>query len=287
MLPADLLAIALRGLSFLAMAQAAGAALFVLQFGGQLEAARESIRRHAHWCVGAGLLLVPAQYAMEAGRMAGRMTGVVDLELQRFVLGGPAPRVAALRLLGLVLLAAALRYPTRRAGAGMATATGVAALAGSFALIGHTSGSPQRWLLAPLLALHLLIVCYWFGALRPLVLVVRGESPATAARVVACFSRTATWVVPALLLSGAVIAASLLPDLDALASAYGGGLLAKSAAFSLLMLLAALNKWRLAPALESGGLSARQRFVRSIQAEWLVIAIVLLGTAALTMLASP
>lgn len=287
MLPADLLAITLRGLSFLAMAQAAGAALFLLQFGAHLEAARESIRRRARWWVGAAVLLVPAHYAMEAGRMAGRVAGVFDPDLQRFVLEGPAPRAAAVRLLGLVLLAAALRFKASRAGAAMATALGVAALAGSFALIGHTSLSVQRWLLAPLLVMHLFIVCYWFGALRPLVLVVRGESPATAAHVVARFSRTATWVVPALLLSGAVIAASLLPGIDALASAYGSGLLAKTVAFSALMLLAALNKWRLAPALESGGPSVRRRFVRSVQAEWLVIAGVLLGTAALTMLASP
>lgn len=287
MLPADLLSVALRGLSFLAVTQAAGNALFLLRFGRQAVVAREGIRRHAQRWIGAGLLLLPAHYLMEAGRMAGRLAGVLDPGLQGFLFESPAPRVAAMRMAGLLLLATALRSPHRRVLSSLATWTGVAVLAVSFALAGHTSVSSQRWLLAPLLVLHLIIVCYWFGALQPLVAVVHRESPATAASVVRGFSHTATWVVPALMLSGLAIATSLLPGVDALASAYGAGLLAKTGVFGALMLLASLNKWRFGPALEHGDSSARIRFIRCVQVEWLLLAGVLLGTAALTMLSSP
>lgn len=287
MLLTDWLSVALRGLSFLAMAQAAGALLFLVRGGARLGPALQPIRRHARRWIIAGLLLVPAQYLLEAGRMAGQVSGVLDTDLQRFVLGTPAAGTAGVRVAALALLAAALGMSRTRSVALVLSLAGIALLAISFPLTGHTRVAPERWLLAPMLALHVLVVCFWFGALRPLLLVARHESAATAARVVAGFSRAATLLVPALMVSGVIIAVWLLPGFDALASSYGRGLLAKTAAFAALMVLASLNKWRLAPLLASGGTAARQRFSRTVQAEWLIIAAVLLGTAALTMLTSP
>lgn len=287
MLLTDWLSVALRGLSFVAMAQAAGALLFLYSGRVRLGPAVQPIRRHARGWIIAGLLLVPVQYALEAGRMAGQVGGILDPDLQRFVLGTPAAGTAGARVAALTLLAAALGMGRTRPVAFAASLVGVALLASSFPLTGHTRVAPERWLLAPMLALHVLVVCFWFGALLPLLLVARHEAAATAARVVAGFSRMATLVVPALLLSGVFIAALLLPGFDALASGYGRGLLAKAAAFAVLMGLASLNKWRLGPLLEHGGTEARQRFIRTVQAEWLIIAAVLVGTAALTTLAAP
>ncbi len=70
------------------------------------------------------------------------------------------------------------------------------------------------------------------------------ESPAIAGAVTEAFSRLAAWIVPLLLLAGLVIAALLLPSLDAIWTSYGLLLLAKLGAFAALMLLGALNKWR-------------------------------------------
>jgi putative copper export protein len=57
--------------------------------------------------------------------------------------------------------------------------------------------------------------------------------------------------------------------------------------FSLLMALAAWNKWRLTPALAAGDARAALALQRSISAEIILIAVVLSLTATLTTLYSP
>jgi putative copper export protein len=205
--------------------------------------------------------------------------------LLNFTLHSRAALALALQLAGLLLLLLALR----RNGAGMRHfgVTGAVLIAGSFAATGHTSDSPERWLLGPFLALHLLIVEFWFGALLPLLLVTRHEPAAVAARIVQRFSRLATWTVPLILLAGVLIAARLLPDFGALLQPYGLGLSLKLLAFALLMGLAAVNRWRLAPALEHGGSAAARRLRDSVGTELVLIAAVLMGTATLTTFWSP
>jgi putative copper export protein len=139
----------------------------------------------------------------------------------------------------------------------------------------------------PLLGLHLLVVEFWFGALLPLLLVGEREPATVAARVVDQFSRWATWLVPLILVAGLVIAVRLLPGTSALRSTYGIGLVFKVLLFSLLMGLAALNKWRLGPALVHGGRVAQIGLRRSIATEFVLIVLVLMGTAILTTFWSP
>jgi putative copper export protein len=51
--------------------------------------------------------------------------------------------------------------------------------------------------------------------------------------------------------------------------------------------LAALNKWRYGPRLSSGDAVAAAAFRRTVTVEWLLIAVVLMGTAIGTSLFSP
>ena len=190
----DLLSAFLRGLSFVALAQAAGGMIFLLMFGAVLGPSRHRIERTARVSALAALVLLPAQFALEAARMAGNLAGVLDTGLQAFALSTSLAHVLAARMIGVVLLLLALtgsRPWTRLAGA-----SAVLLLAGSFALTGHTAADDQRWLLAPLLVLHVLVVSFWFGALRPLIHVTAGEPASVSAQVVARFSRIAGWMVP-------------------------------------------------------------------------------------------
>ncbi len=284
MLP-DLISTALRALGFVAILQAGGAVLFLAAFGGPLERARPGIREVARAAVrvAAGLLIL--QYLLEPARMLGELSGVLDAQLQGIALHSRAAVVLALRLLGLLLLGLGLRNgaaAVRSLGLG-----GAVLIALSFAAIGHTAESAARVLLMPLLVLHLLVVEFWFGALLPLLLVVGREPAAIAAQVVSRYSRLATWLVPLILIAGTAIAAFLLPDAAALREPYGTGLLLKVLAFVLLMGLAALNKWRLVPALAQGGLVAARRFRRSVAIELALIVVVVMGTATLTNFWSP
>ena len=284
MLP-DILSTALRALGFVAVLQAGGSALLLALFGDGIEAARRPIVRLTRMAalVAAGLLLV--QYLLEPARMAGSLAGVGDAELQRFALHTLAARVLVIRLAGLALVI----WGLRGSGAGLRSfgLAGAILIALSFAAIGHSAESPERWLLMPLLGLHLLVVEFWFGALLPLIWICEREVASQAVRTVERFSTLAGWLVPLIFLAGVVIALRVLPNIAALRSPYGAGLLLKVLVFTVLMGLAALNKWRLGPAIAAGGRQAVLRLRQSIGTEFILIAIVLMGTATLTTFWSP
>ena len=153
----DLLSAILRALSFIALAQAAGAALFLVCCGSALTAARGAILTTVVVAAIAGMVLLPAQFLLEAGRMAGSMQGVFDAELQRFARSTPNADALLLRLVALaLLLLAALAHRTLR----VAGPVGAILLAASFMLTGHAA---RQWVLGPLIVLHVLVVCFWFG----------------------------------------------------------------------------------------------------------------------------
>src|SRR5690606_31206775 len=185
-----------------------------------------------------------------------------------------------LRLVALaLLLTAALAHRTLR----LAGPAGAILLAASFMLTGHAA---RQWILGPLIVLHVLVVCFWFGSLLPLARVALREPDGIAAAVVARFSRIGGLVVPVILIAGVAAAMWLLPGLQSRGSPYGLGLIARVVAFCVLMALAAYNRWRLGPALASGDPRVQRRFCSVVLAEWILIAAVLAGTAALTLFLS-
>jgi len=281
----DLLSASLRGLSFVAMAQAAGAMLFLAAFSATLDSSRRHIENMAWLATVAALILLPVQFSLEAARMTGSFAGLFDADLQRFALSTPGARVLALRIIGLLLVLAGIKNSFRAAmPIGVA---GVLMVAASFALTGHTASHAERWLLGPLVALHVLIVSIWFGSLRPLVQIVQSETHSLAAQVVRKYSRIAGVLVPIILLAGLVIAARLLPDARSLWTVYGSILIGKVLAFAVLMALAVLNKRKLGPAIATEGGPARRTFQAAVMAEWGIIVVVLFATAFLTTFWSP
>lgn len=284
MLP-DILSVTLRAVSFIAVLQAAGVALFLAQSGVRLLASAQGIRRLGRWSAAVGLTALLLHYLLEAARLAGSFSGLVDLSLQSMVLSSTTPLVLGVRVLGLLAIATSLRE--EKQGAHGTGVFGAGLLAVSFALTGHTATHPVRWLLAPLLVLHVLVVAFWFGALWPLLLVARQETVARTASVVGAFSRAAGWVVPGLFLAGLALVLQLVPTWAALVTPYGLLLLGKAALFALLMGLAVLNKWRLGPALANGDSGALVAFERSVVAEFVLICLVLSMTAVMTTFHSP
>ena len=281
----DGLSAALRALSFIALFQATGAAMFLACFGGLLLTTRRAIQRLAVvWALIAIALLV-IQYLLEAARMGGDLASVMDRDLQALVFHSSAALALALRVAGLAVLAIALRMKSKPSIALVVTASMVVLL--GFTLIGHTTSHSPRWLLVPLLLAHLLVVAFWFGALVPLRLAARYENPRTAGAAVDAFSTAATWIVPALFIAGVALATILLGSFAGLRTPYGQSLILKIAGFALLMGLASLNKWRLGPAVASGDVRLTRRFRRSLQIEYVIIAAVLTITAVMTTFFSP
>ncbi len=281
----DAVSVALRTLSFIALFQAAGIAFFLALFGVHLTTSASAVRRLGVWSAILAFVFVSAHYALEAARVGGDLSGVLDSSLQQIVLTSASGAAFGFRVLGLATIAIALC-----ASGGVAStfaAVGATLTILGFTLTGHTAASDERWLLGPVLAVHLLVVAFWFGALWPLHLVTRRESALIASRVIDTFSSLAVWLVPIIALVGAAIAVLLLPNVAALAEPYGQLLIAKSLGFALLLGLAAVNKSRLGPAVGRGTVSAARAFRVSLLAEYLLICGVLGITAAMTTYYSP
>ncbi len=307
----DILSVVLRAVSFVLQLQAAGAVFFAAAFGPALTTSLTSVRALARGSAIAGVLAVAAHYLMEPARMAGEMSGVLDSSLQSMAWTSSVGGAFSVKELGLLLVIAGMQPPSAKltadrlftSSAGLSPALwvrrfsargftlvgigGAVLVAGSFALTGHTATSPSRVVLAPLLLTHLLLVAFWLGALWPLWLVTLREPRERATRVVALFSGAAVWLVPLIFVVGTTIAALLLPDVASLRKPYGVLVLVKIALFALLMLLAALNKWRLGPAVGGADLLAGRSFRRVVIVEYVIILAVLAVTAVMTTFFSP
>ena len=282
---ADIVSVLVRALSFVCLFQAAGGALFIATFGRGISYTRTSIARSTLLAALAAIVFVSAHVFLEPARMAGNLGGVLDASLQSFTLHSSSGAMAVVRIIGLGLIAfGALGESDGRT---TVMVVGAALAIGSFALVGHTAASPERWLLSGVLLCHLLIVAYWFGALPPLFAIARQEAPATAASIIDAFSRVATWLVPGLFIAGVVLSAVLIPRWETFGQPYGRLLIAKVAGFALLMGLASLNKWRFVPAIARAEPGAVRAFRGSVATEYVLITGVLLGTAVLTSFFSP
>lgn len=280
----DALSATLRALSFVALFQAAGIAMFLAIFGQRLAACLPALQRIGRNSAWVAIALVILQYSIEAARMSGELAGVMDSQLQSLVLHSPTATALGWRVAGMLCIALALRG---RGAAVASSLVGATLAIAAFALLGHTATHADRWVLSLLLLAHLLIVAFWFGALVPLHVAASREPAAIAAAVTESFSKAALRIVPILFLAGLVLGAVLLKEPAALKTEYGQLLLVKIALFALIMALAALNKWRFGPALASGGRAAAAVFRRSLAIEYLLIAAVLSVTAVLTSFYSP
>jgi copper resistance protein D len=281
------LSVLVRALSFVAMFQAAGAAVFLTLFGNRLPLAAVPIARLARIATVLAIALVLAHYSLEAARLAGDFSGLFDIRMQQLAWQSAPGTAVCFRVSGLLLVMAGLGSAGRRFASGILCILGALVLVAGFTTLGHTVDHPHRPLLATLLAVHLASVTFWFGALWPLRQAVRLETPGTAAAVLERFSQIAIWMVPGLLLAGGTLALLLVPGFSVFGQAYGQLLLAKIIGFSVLLGFGALNKLRLTPALRQNVSSAVPRLQRSLAIEYAIVCAVLAITAVMTGLYSP
>jgi putative copper resistance protein D len=308
---ADILSVVLRVLSFVLQLQAAGTVFFTAAFGPALTISLTSIRSVARVTAIVAVFATAGHYVLQAGRMAGDLSGVLDGSLQNLAWASSTGGAFSVRELGLLLIIAGMQTSSVRLtaerffkastamspalwlkrlssrGFTIAGVAGAVLVAASFTLTGHTSTSSWRWLLVPLLLAHLLIVAFWFGSLWPLCLVTLRESRERTARVVTLFSSAAFWLVPLIMIAGVAMTALLLSSVAGLWQPYGELVIGKFALFAVLMALAAFNKWRFGPALGNGNLLAGRMFRRMVIAEYVLIVVVLGVTAVMTTFFSP
>jgi len=245
------------------------------------------------------LMATLAALVAQTAVMAGSLSEAVRLETLGFMITGTAIGAAyaaraALALL-VLLLTLALR-PDRGLWASLiAPAVLVAA---SFAWTGHGGATEGAWRWPHLVAdvVHAIAALIWIGALAAFVALARrrrgGDAPVDGlAAALTGFAGVGTLAVTALVLSGLINTWVLVgPDaLPALLSSQWGLLLtAKLTAFAGMLGLAALHRFRLAPALSAAATSTRlSRLRRSLAVEFALGLVVLCLVAAMGLFPPP
>jgi putative copper resistance protein D len=283
---ADLTVVSLRALTFLALFFAVGTWIYVALWERELSAPfAERIRNVARAAAVVALIVTVVHYVMQPARMAGSLGATFDPSLEALLLQSSSGAANIVRVVGLALLALSLDRATKLNTLGANVGAALAVL--SFAFGGHTAIHPLRFVLAPLLLVHLAAAAFWFGALWPLYAAVGDARHERGGMLIAQFSRLAVRIVPAVLVCGLLMAVVLVRSGAELLTGYGAMLIGKTAGFCVLMGLAALNKWRLAPGVAAGDAGATRTFRRVVVAEWGLIAVILVATGVMTSLYAP
>ncbi|MEX5728641.1 putative copper resistance protein D [Rhodovulum iodosum] len=278
------ISILVKTLAYAATLVAAGSVLVWLALRELSADGRASLLRMAVVAALAAAVLSVLRVPLRASfLMGGTFDGAVDPMMLGIVFDSPLGTSVTVRLIGLALILAIV-LPLR--GARWIALTGALMACASFALRGHALGEP-RLLLGALVTAHIVGLAFWLGAFAPMSRAARTEAPPIAAALVHEFGTKALWVVSALVAAGAVTLVLLgAADPAALTTPYGQAFLVKLALFAGVLGLAALNKVRLTPALQSAATGAAQRLRRSIAAESVLILAILATTAALTTVTS-
>jgi copper transport protein len=152
----------------------------------------------------------------------------------------------------------------------MLSALAIAGVGISLASSGHASTASPQWLTRPVMFLHAVGIVYWVGALLPLLALARDQTQ-TLLATLNRFSRAAVPVVGVLVLTGLALAVIQLESFHALLDTkYGWILSAKVVLVVVLLGLAALNRFRLTPVLETDPRNTRP-LVRAILIECVLV----------------
>jgi copper transport protein len=159
-------------------------------------------------------------------------------------------------------------------------------------LVGHTRVFQPTWLIVTSNMIHVMAAAFWIGGLLGLGLYLRGSDPddgvgerrrmpRDAVDVIMRFSSLAAGFVSLLVLSGAISAWRILPNLESLWSErYGQLLLLKIGITAVVLIIAAWNRYRLVPAVnrETNNPAAWARIDKTVRAEFVLLLAIVLVT---------
>ena len=217
--------------------------------------------------------------------------GIWDIQMGRILADSSLGQSTGLKLLAFLLFALSATLVSLRDRRAMGqvwkaaliciVAIALILLSASFLLTGHVTELGVLPHVA--IVLHVLAVFLWIGALWPLLFFCTQlqQQPQELQKVMLLFGAIASGIVAVLIVSGVYFLSQLLDSWsDLIGTAYGRGILFKLSGVSLLLSLAALNKFRLVPQLERAG--GTRNLARSIRLEILVALAILLITAVVT-----
>ena len=286
----DAAVVLMKAASYAATLCASGQLLFLCYCRDLLEASLQaSLRKAIPWLSFAAVAASLLKIILLAGSMSGEWSGMFDRSFNGMILAAGEARATGARIIGLALMSASVVTALRSKRAlGAQAVIGALIAATSFAWTGHVHAQLPQIAPTVVLCIHLMCAAFWLGALPPLLQLTSGRNPAAAAECATRFSRWAVSVVAMLMLAGACLLFALLEQTSDLWSTdYGRLVLVKLFLVGLLLSAAAANKLRLTPRLLRSDGRALLQLRRSIQAEMLLAALILVVTAAFTTLTGP
>lgn len=253
----DVAVIALRLVQYIAGSILMGSALFLLY---TLPNRGSSVPWARPWLTGSAVVLAISAAAgliAQTAVLAGSLDAALTAESMTAVLATSLAKAAVLRSAAAGLAAVILLICRPGRGLWVAAATlGTFAVA-TFAWMGHGAAA-GTWLQLGGDLVHVLVAATWIGALVAFVALVRRTyQPNQLAQLHTALLRFSSIGVPlvaVLVLSGVINGWFLVgPDhlTGLLTTPYGQLLLAKLTAFALMLVLAAINRYHLTPALEA------------------------------------
>ena len=275
-------AIALKAGNYAASLLCLGGPLFLAAFPNADSKIKKVAKDVAILCAVALPLLVALRIGVRSARISGGgLEGMLDPIMLQIVWESPLGSFALLQVIGCALILATIVSRQLQLVVGL---IGAIIVATSFATIGHSLGEP-RYLLAPLIVVHILAGAFWVAGLAPLY---RASREANGVVLLHRFGVLAGLTVPILAIVGLVFAWCMLGSLSLLLTTdYGVTLLAKLILVAGLLSLAALNRFRLVPEMVRSAQAASKKLRRSIAFEAIAIVAILIVTATLTSVTTP
>lgn len=232
-----------------------------------------------------GLVSVSVNFLMQVGSWSENgLAGVVDPQMFSMLWHSSVGDSSFLRILGffiMVTTALAQRLPLLLRMLGFGAGTLFIGL--SFSLTGHTVESGV--LTRILLSVHVVLMAWWMGALYPLWLVCRRLSVVITRQELRRFGEVAAFVVVLLLVCGLLLSYQLTTWEQLVSGEYGFWLMIKVSVVCIILVIAALHKWKMVPALAVTGNALY--LSRSVLIEMLIGLTILFITAILSALVGP
>ena len=270
----------LKATLYLASFGSVGSFLFSLYFRGQLSEPQQfycdCLSRKS---VLVGTITTLLLILSFAGNLGGNLLSVIDLLMLKLAIESKSGISYLTAFAGFIVML--LAHKKRAKAEKVILFIGSIAVLFSFTLTGHAQLGGV--LTQSLLLVHLFGIAFWLGALLPFHWICLQSDTSNISSLAHRFGVLAIFHVGLLLIAGMTYAYVLLGDLNLIfTTSYGNVLLTKIMLVSLLLSLAAHNKFKLVPLLEKNPMQGVKQFKSSLQFEIVLALLTLLASSLLT-----
>ena len=214
-----------------------------------------------------------------AGNLGGDLSSIVDLSLLKLSFETLSGKSAILLISGFFFITISAFFENIISV--FSKSFGILILLTSFVIMGHSN--LKGFSTQILVIIHLLCISFWLGSFLPLRQMCINKKFSSLIIISEKFGAYAIFYISILIIAGIIFSYILVGDINALLSTtYGNVLLLKLFFVSVILLLGALNKFRIVPYIKTNHNDGAVKLKTSIQIEMMVALLILFFTSILT-----